>query len=61
MCILEKLNGGELYNVQLMLSVEKLTAQTYFKKKKIQNLDLEWKDITLPRRVTINTNLRIFQ
>ena len=44
-----------------MLSVEKLTAQTYFKKKKIQNLDLEWKDITLPRRVTINTNLRIFQ
>ena len=43
MCILEKLNGGELYNVQLMLSVEKLTAQTYFKKKKIQNLDLNGK------------------
>ena len=46
--------------MQLILSVEKPTAQTYFDK--IQNLELEWKDIcNLPRRVTINKNIRIFQ
>ena len=46
--------------MQLILSVVKPTAQTYFDK--IQNLELEWKDIyNLPRRVTINKNLRIFQ
>ena len=58
---LEKLNSRELYNMQLILKVEQTTAQTYFEKK-CQNPELEWKDIyTLPRRVTINTNLRIFQ
>ena len=58
---LEKLNSRELYNTQLILNVEKPTIQTYFEKK-IQNPELEWEDIyTLPRRVTINTNLRIFQ
>ena len=41
---LEKLNSRELYNMQLTLNVEKLTAQTYFKKK-IKNFELEWKDI----------------
>ena len=45
---LEKLNSGELYNMQLILNVEKPTAQIYFKKN-FQNLELEWKDIyTLP-------------
>ena len=29
---LEKLNSRELYNMQLILNVEKSTAQTYFKK-----------------------------
>ena len=58
---LEKLNSRELYKMQLMLSVEKPTAQTYFEKK-FQNPELEWKDIyTLRRRVMINTNLCIFQ
>ena len=58
---LEKLNSRELYNLQLILNVEKPTAHTYFEKK-FQNPDLEWKDIyILPRCVTINTNLRIFQ
>ena len=58
---LEKLNSRELYNIQLILNVEKPTAQTYLEKK-FQNTELEWKEIcTLPRRVTINTNLRIFQ
>ena len=47
--------------MQLILKVEKPTAQTYFEKI-FQNPELEWKDIyTLPRRITINTNLRIFQ
>ena len=46
--------------MQLILSVEKPAAQTYFYK--IQNFELEWKDIyNLPRSVTINKNLRIFQ
>ena len=30
---LEKLNSGELYNMQLMLKEEKPTAQTHFEKK----------------------------
>ena len=58
---LEKLNSRELYNMQLILKVEKPTTQTYFRNI-FQNPELEWKDIsTLPRRVTINTNLRIVQ
>ena len=58
---LEKLNSRELYNMQLTLNVEKSTAQTYFEKK-FQNPELECKAIyTLPKRVTINATLRIFQ
>ena len=59
---LEKLNSREPYNMQLILNVEKpTTAQIHFKEK-LQNPELEWKDIfALPRRVTINTNLHIFQ
>ena len=41
---LEKLNSKELYNMQLILNVEKLTAQSYFEKN-FKNLELEWKDI----------------
>ena len=58
---LEKLNSRELYSMQLILKVEKLTAQTYFEKH-FQKPKLEWKDVyTLPRRVTIHTKLRIFK
>ena len=58
---LKKLNSRELYNIQAILKVEKPTAQAYFDKN-FQNPELEWKDIyNLPRRVTINANLRIFQ
>ena len=46
--------------MQLILKVEKPTAQIYFEKN-FQNRELEWKDIyTLPRRVTINTNFAYF-
>ena len=45
---LEKLYSRELFNVELILKVERLTAQTYFEKN-FQNPELEWKDIyTLP-------------
>ena len=40
---LEKLNSRELYNMQIILNVEKPTAQIYFEKN-FQNLELEWKD-----------------
>ena len=40
----ENLNNRELYNMQLILKVERPTAQTYFEKKN-QNPELEWKDI----------------
>ena len=40
------------------IKLEKLNAQTY-SEKDFQNSELEWKDVyILPRRVTINTNLR---
>ena len=45
---LEKLNSRKLYNIQLILNVEKPTAKTYFEKN-FQNLELEWKDIYLFR------------
>ena len=47
--------------MQLILKVEKLTAQTYFEKH-FQKPKLKWEDVyTLPRRVTIHTKLRIFK
>ena len=47
--------------MQLILKVEIQTAQTNFHKN-FQNPELEWKDInTLPRHVTTNANLCIFQ
>ena len=58
---LQKLKNRDLYNLQLILKVEKTITEIYFEKN-FQNPELEWKDIyTLPRRVTINTNLSIFQ
>ena len=60
-CCVEKINSTELYDMQLILKIEKPTTQTYFDKI-FKNPELEWKDVyTLPRRVTINTNLHIFQ
>ena len=41
---LEKLNSRELYNMQLLLTVGKFTAQTNFEKK-FQNPELKWEDI----------------
>ena len=56
---LEKLNSRELFNMQLILKVEKPTAQTYFAKK-FQNPELELKDIyTLPQRVKATISVQI--
>ena len=61
MCCLEKLNSRELYNMQLILKLAKPTTQTYFEKT-FQNHELESKHAyNLSRRVTINTNLCVFQ
>ena len=60
---LEKVNSWELYNIQLILQVEKPTSQTYFEKH-FQNPELEWEDIKisiLPRHLTINKNFYILQ
>ena len=58
---LEKLSSRELYNMLLILNIEKPTDRIYFQKK-FQKSELEWKDLcTLPRHATINTNLRVFQ
>ena len=58
---LQKINSRELCDMQLILKQETPTAQTYFAKN-FQNAELKWIDTyTLPRRVTINANLRIFQ
>ena len=56
------------------IKIDNNTIWNYFSQKKLSNPELEWKDIyiyvyiyiyiyiyTLPRHVTINTNLRIFQ
>ena len=46
--LFRKAKQQKLYNMQLILNVEKPTAHVYFKKK-FQNLELKWKDIyTLP-------------
>ena len=47
--------------MQLILKVEKSTSQAYFEKN-FHHPELEWKVIhTLPKRVTNDTNCRIFQ
>ena len=47
--------------MQVTFTVEKPTAQTYFEKN-FKDPESKWKDVyTLPRRVMINTDLRIFQ
>ena len=47
--------------MQVTFTVEKPTAQTYFENN-FKDPESKWKDVyTLPRRVMINTDLRIFQ
>ena len=61
---LTKCNSKELYSPQASLNDSKTKSQIYFEKL-VQNNNkkkIEWKCIyLLPRRVTIDTNLRIFR
>ena len=57
---LSKCNSEELYSLQVSLNDSKTTSQIYFEK--LQNKEIEWKCIyPIPCRVTIDTNLHIFQ
>ena len=58
---LSKCNSKELYSLQVSLNDTKIKWQMYFKKG-FPNKEIEWKCIYLiPRRVTIDTNLRVFK
>ena len=58
---LEKLKARELNNMQLILNVEQPTAETYFQEN-FKNPEWDWKDIyTLPRLVTMITNICKFE
>ena len=50
----------ELYCLQISLNNSKTRSQLYFADL-FQNKDIDWKYVyLLPRRVTVDTNLRIF-
>ena len=58
---LSKCNSKELYTLKVSLNDIKTKLQIYFGKL-YPNKDIEWKCIYLmPRRVNIDTDLRIFQ
>ena len=58
---LNKLNSATLYEILIETNKIKPTSQTYFQNL-FSNFNLNWKSIyLLPRRVTLNTNLRMFQ
>ena len=58
---LDKSNSKELYCLQISLNNSKTRSQLYFEDL-FQIKDIDWKHVyLLPRRVTVDTNLRIFQ
>ena len=58
---LNKLNSKELYNIQIASNDVKPTSQLHYEQV-FQSSNLEWKEIyLLPRLVTLDSNLRIFQ
>ena len=58
---IEKLHCRELYNILVYNSPHKPTSQTYFENI-FENQEINWKDIyTLPRKVSIDCNVRSFQ
>ena len=59
--MLNKLNSATLYEIFIEVNKIKPTSQTYFENL-FSNFNLDWKSIyLLPRRVTLDTNLRMFQ
>ena len=58
---LHKCNSKELYCLQISLNNSKTRSQLYFEDL-FQIKDIDWKHVyLLPRRVTVDTNLRVFQ
>ena len=58
---LKKCNSKELYCLQVSLNNSKTRSQLYFEDL-FQIKDIDWKHLyLLPRRVIVDTNLRIFQ
>ena len=58
---LNQCNSKELYCLQISLNNSKTRSQLYFEDL-FQNKDIDWKHVDLlPRRVTVDTNLRMFQ
>ena len=58
---LDKCNSKELYCLQISLNNSKTRSQLYFENL-FQIKDIDWKHVyLLPRRVTVDANLRIFQ
>ena len=57
---LDKFNSKELYCLQIPVNSSKTRSKLYFEVL-FQNDDIDWKHVyLLPRRVTVDTNLRIF-
>ena len=58
---LSKCNSKELYSLRVCQNTSETTSQVYFEKL-FQNKEIKWKCIYLmPHRVTIDSNLHIFQ
>ena len=58
---LDKLVSKELYNISLCSMYEKPTTQIYHEKL-LKTTNLNWKEIyILPRKISIDSNLRMFQ
>ena len=58
---LSKLNSTTLYEIFIEANKVKPTSKTYFENR-FSNFNLDWKSIyLLPRPVTLDTNLRMFQ
>ena len=56
-----KLTPAELYSLSIFVRNTIPTTQKYYKDT-LPNVEVEWKDVyLLPRRVTIDTKLRMFQ
>ena len=58
---LDKCSSKELYCLQISLNNSKTRSQLHFEDL-FQNKDIDWRHVyLLPRRVTMDTKLRIFQ
>ena len=58
---LSKLDSKELYKIQVLLKYTKPTSQHYFEKHFSQS-NIDWKKIyILPRVVTVDNRIRVFQ